>query len=410
MPWLFLSAAILLEVAGITAMKLSRGFAEPVPSLAVLGVLCACRPAAVILALKRLDLSVTYAIWSGVGTALAALIGVVYFREPLTPLKLASLALGGPGRRRALARRQANALTRARFPANIGAWTVSSARATASSGFAIFAGVFLVDGADRARCGRSASSSSRSGSAGSPISASARRARSLLRLMAMLAVPVAAIAAAFYAQAHGIGLLNNVAWPAWIKIVVALLALDLAIWAQHLASHKVPLFWRLHQVHHADRDIDVTTAVRFHPVEIGLSMVWKIVVVVPLGAAPLAVFLFEVILNACAMFNHANIALPAWLDRVLRLFVVTPDMHRVHHSVLRREHDSNYGFNLSVWDRLFRTYTAQPRSRPSRHDHRAHALSERSADAVRLVAAVAVSGSRNREPGNRNRGERRERL
>jgi sterol desaturase/sphingolipid hydroxylase (fatty acid hydroxylase superfamily) len=182
----------------------------------------------------------------------------------------------------------------------------------------------------------------------------------LLRLMAMLAVPVAAIAAALYAQSHQIGLLNQVAWPQWVKVVLALLVLDLAIWAQHLASHKIPIFWRLHQVHHADRDIDVTTAVRFHPVEIGLSMLWKIAVVVPLGASPLAVFLFEVILNACAMFNHANIALPAWFDRVLRLIVVTPDMHRVHHSVLRREHDSNYGFNLSVWDRLFRTYTAQP--------------------------------------------------
>ena len=182
----------------------------------------------------------------------------------------------------------------------------------------------------------------------------------LLRLMAMLATPAAAIAAAFYAQAHHIGLLNQVPWPQWIKVVVALLALDLAIWAQHLASHKIPIFWRLHQVHHADRDIDVTTAVRFHPVEIGLSMLWKIAVVVVLGASPLAVFLFEVILNACAMFNHANIALPAWFDRLLRLIVVTPDMHRVHHSVLRREHDSNYGFNLSLWDRLFRTYTAQP--------------------------------------------------
>jgi sterol desaturase/sphingolipid hydroxylase (fatty acid hydroxylase superfamily) len=182
----------------------------------------------------------------------------------------------------------------------------------------------------------------------------------VLRLMAMLAVPVAAVAAAYYAEAHGIGLLNNVGWPAWLKTVVALLALDLAIWAQHLASHKVPLFWRLHQVHHADRDIDVTTAVRFHPVEIALSMLWKIVVVVPLGASPLAVFLFEVILNACAMFNHANVALPRRLDGALRLLVVTPDMHRVHHSVLRREHDANYGFNLSLWDRLFRTYVAQP--------------------------------------------------
>ena len=139
----------------------------------------------------------------------------------------------------------------------------------------------------------------------------------LLRLMAMLAVPIAAIAAAFYVEAHQIGLLNQVSWPYWIKVVVALLVLDLAIWAQHLASHKIPVFWRLHQVHHADRDIDVTTAVRFHPVEIGLSMLWKIVVVVVLGASPLAVFLFEVILNACAMFNHANIALPQAFDRHL---------------------------------------------------------------------------------------------
>jgi sterol desaturase/sphingolipid hydroxylase (fatty acid hydroxylase superfamily) len=185
-------------------------------------------------------------------------------------------------------------------------------------------------------------------------------ATALLRLMAMLAVPVAAIFAAFYAEQHRIGLLNQIAWPVWVKVTVSLLVLDLAIWAQHLASHKIPIFWRLHQVHHADRDIDVTTAVRFHPVEIALSMLWKIVVVVPLGAPPLAVFLFEVILNACAMFNHANIALPAWLDSALRLLMVTPDMHRVHHSVTWREHDSNYGFNLSVWDRLFGTYTAQP--------------------------------------------------
>lgn len=182
----------------------------------------------------------------------------------------------------------------------------------------------------------------------------------MLRGMAALAVPVAAVAAAYAAQARGVGLLNNVAWPDWVKLAVSLLVLDLAIWAQHIVSHKVPIFWRLHQVHHADRDIDVTTAVRFHPVEIALSMVWKIAVVVPLGAPPLAVFLFEVILNACAMFNHANIALPGRLDRVLRLFVVTPDMHRVHHSVLRREHDTNYGFNLSVWDRLFGTYLAEP--------------------------------------------------
>ena len=182
----------------------------------------------------------------------------------------------------------------------------------------------------------------------------------VLRLMALVAVPIAAVAAAFYASEHGLGLLNQLAWPGWVKLIVALLVLDLAIWFQHLVSHKVPIFWRLHQVHHADRDIDVTTAVRFHPVEIALSMLWKIAVVVPLGASPFAVFLFEVILNACAMFNHANIALPPWLDMVLRLFIVTPDMHRVHHSVLKSEHDRNYGFNLSLWDRLFRTYLAEP--------------------------------------------------
>jgi sterol desaturase/sphingolipid hydroxylase (fatty acid hydroxylase superfamily) len=182
----------------------------------------------------------------------------------------------------------------------------------------------------------------------------------LIRLMATAIVPIAAVAVAFYAEDHQIGLLNHAPWPAWVKVAVSLVLLDLAIWAQHLASHKIPVLWRLHKVHHADRDIDVTTAVRFHPIEIGLSMLWKIVVVLVLGAPPLAVFLFEVILNACAMFNHANVALPGWADAILRLVVVTPDMHRVHHSVRRREHDSNFGFNLSLWDRLFRTYTAQP--------------------------------------------------
>jgi sterol desaturase/sphingolipid hydroxylase (fatty acid hydroxylase superfamily) len=169
----------------------------------------------------------------------------------------------------------------------------------------------------------------------------------VLRVMAALAVPVAAVAAAFVAKDHQLGLLNQVDWPYWLRLLIALLVLDLAIWAQHLASHKVPLLWRLHQVHHADRDIDVTTAVRFHPIEIALSMLWKIAVVVPLGASPFAVFLFEVILNACAMFNHANIALPAGLDGTLRLLIVT---HR------------NYGFNLSVWDRLFGRYVAQPKA------------------------------------------------
>lgn len=182
----------------------------------------------------------------------------------------------------------------------------------------------------------------------------------IVRLMAMLAVPLAALAAAFWAESQGIGLFNWLDWPLWVEILVAVVVLDFAIWLQHLAAHKIPILWRLHQMHHADVDIDVTTAIRFHPIEIALSMIWKILWVIPLGAAPLAVLLFEVILNGCAMFNHANVALPGWLDRALRLVIVTPDMHRVHHSVEQREHDSNYGFNLSIWDRLFATYTAQP--------------------------------------------------
>jgi sterol desaturase/sphingolipid hydroxylase (fatty acid hydroxylase superfamily) len=182
----------------------------------------------------------------------------------------------------------------------------------------------------------------------------------LVRVMASLAVPLAAVAAAFYAEVHGLGLFNRLDWPAWLEVLISIAALDLALWLQHLASHKVGLLWRLHQMHHADVDIDVTTALRFHPIEIALSMLWKIVWVLVLGAAPVAVLLFEVILNGCAMFNHANVALPRALDAMLRLFIVTPDMHRVHHSVVCGEHDSNYGFNLSLWDRAFGTYTAQP--------------------------------------------------
>lgn len=182
----------------------------------------------------------------------------------------------------------------------------------------------------------------------------------LVRAMAALSVPLAAVAAAYYAEEHGVGLFNSVAWPVWAEIAVALAALDFALWLQHLASHKVTLLWRLHQMHHADVDIDVTTAIRFHPLEIGLSMLWKICVVVALGISPLAVLLFEIILNGSSMFNHANVALPQQLDSLLRQAIVTPDMHRVHHSIVHREHDSNYGFNLSIWDRIFGTYTPQP--------------------------------------------------
>jgi len=170
----------------------------------------------------------------------------------------------------------------------------------------------------------------------------------------------AAVLAAIDASERGIGLFNTIAWPAWAEVLVAFVLLDLAIWLQHLISHKIPILWRLHRVHHADRDIDVTTAIRFHPIEIALSMLLKIALVYALGASIVAVVIFEVVLNGVAMFNHANVRLGR-ADRWLRLAVVTPDMHRVHHSIDRREHDANYGFNLSIWDRLLRTYVAVPR-------------------------------------------------
>ncbi|KIC48085.1 sterol desaturase family protein [Tateyamaria sp. ANG-S1] len=180
-----------------------------------------------------------------------------------------------------------------------------------------------------------------------------------IRIMAFL-LPVLAVGAAIDASTQGWGLFNALSLPVWIEIVVAILILDFIIWAQHLITHKVPLLWRLHRVHHADVDMDVTTAIRFHPIEIGLSMLIKIGAVYLLGPAALAVILFEIILNGTAMFNHANIRLPLWLDAIVRRVLVTPDMHRVHHSVHRHEHDSNYGFSLSIWDRMFGTYIAQP--------------------------------------------------
>ena len=180
-----------------------------------------------------------------------------------------------------------------------------------------------------------------------------------LRALA-LAVPFLAVGAAVDAWTQGWGLFNRLDWPVLWEMVASLLILDFAIWAQHLITHKVPLFWRFHRVHHADRDLDVTTGLRFHPVEILASMGVKIGLVYVLGPQAVAVVLFEIILNGTALFNHANLRLPLALDRVLRLVLVTPDMHRVHHSVHRLEHDSNYGFALSVWDRIFGTYRAQP--------------------------------------------------
>lgn len=175
-----------------------------------------------------------------------------------------------------------------------------------------------------------------------------------------LAFPILAVGVAVAALQRGWGLLAWLPLPAWLEILVTIAVLDAAIYAQHVVFHHVPILWRLHRMHHADLDFDVTTGARFHPVEILLSMAIKMGGVVVLGAHPAGVVLFEVLLNATAMFNHGNMRLPPSVDRWLRWIVVTPDMHRVHHSWLRAETDSNFGFNLPWWDRLFRTYRDQP--------------------------------------------------
>ena len=176
-----------------------------------------------------------------------------------------------------------------------------------------------------------------------------------------LVFPVAAMGLAVYAETNGWGLLNAWDVPTAVAIVASVLALDLTIYFQHVMFHAVPALWRLHQVHHADIEFDVTTALRFHPIEILLSMVVKLSIVAALGPPAVAVLIFEVLLNGTAMFNHANVRLPKRLDAVLRLVLVTPDMHRVHHSIYPSETNSNFGFNLPWWDMLLGTYTAQPR-------------------------------------------------
>ena len=175
--------------------------------------------------------------------------------------------------------------------------------------------------------------------------------------------PITAIAVATYALDRGYGLLGLIPWalPLWVEIIIGVVILDFLIYAQHVLSHRVPVLWRFHKVHHADRDIDVTTGIRFHPVEALFSMLYKCSFILLLGPIPLAVFFFEVLLNGSAMFNHANVKLPLWLDKALRLVIVTPDSHRVHHSTIPSETNSNYGFFLSIWDRIFKTYTAQPK-------------------------------------------------
>jgi sterol desaturase/sphingolipid hydroxylase (fatty acid hydroxylase superfamily) len=180
----------------------------------------------------------------------------------------------------------------------------------------------------------------------------------ILRLL----FPAAAVGMAVFANEQGWGLFNHYDVPFAAAIVLSVVAMDFVIYLQHVLVHAVPILWRLHRVHHADVDFDVTTGARFHPIEIILSMLVKFATIMVLGPPVVAVIIFEVVLNATAMFNHSNVRIPKGIDRVVRWLVVTPDMHRVHHSVERDETDSNFGFNLPWWDRLFGTYRDQPRA------------------------------------------------
>lgn len=179
-------------------------------------------------------------------------------------------------------------------------------------------------------------------------------------LVLRLLTPVLAFFVAVWAQQRGLGLFNMVSAPGWLAVAISLLALDMTIYWQHRLMHVVPVLWRLHRLHHTDLALDVTSGVRFHPLEIVFSLAVKVGAVVLLGAPPLAVLAFEVLLSSFSLFTHTNLALPLPLDRVLRWLVVTPDMHRIHHSVLRDEHDRNFGFNASWWDRLFGSYRDAP--------------------------------------------------
>lgn len=179
-------------------------------------------------------------------------------------------------------------------------------------------------------------------------------------LFVRIIFPTTAVGVALVAESKGWGLFHVMALPAWAAVVLGVILLDLAIYLQHVLVHAVPALWRLHRMHHADLEFDVTTGARFHPFEILLSMVLKLMVITALGVPAVAVLVFEVLLNATAMFNHSNVRIPTRFDRVLRLIVVTPDMHRIHHSVVPKETNSNFGFNLPWWDRLFGTYRAEP--------------------------------------------------
>ncbi|MDN3679139.1 sterol desaturase family protein [Vibrio tapetis subsp. quintayensis] len=179
-------------------------------------------------------------------------------------------------------------------------------------------------------------------------------------LILAIIMPLMAIDVALLAQQHGLGLFNLTSLPLWLNIILSVVLLDATIYFQHRLFHTTPWLWRLHRMHHADQDIDVTTGARFHPIEILLSMAIKMAAVVVFGVSPIAVLIFEVVLNASAMFNHSNAKLNLPIDKWLRRVIVTPDMHRVHHSVIVKETNSNYGFFLSIWDRMFGSYCGQP--------------------------------------------------
>ncbi|MCK5874129.1 MAG: sterol desaturase family protein [Alcanivoracaceae bacterium] len=179
-------------------------------------------------------------------------------------------------------------------------------------------------------------------------------------LVVRMVFPLAAVGIALMAAERSWGLFNQVSLPGWLEILLSFVLLDVLIYFQHRVFHRLPWLWRLHRMHHADLEFDVTTGLRFHPLEILISMLIKVGAVLLLGAPAIAVLAFEVVLNATALFNHGNVRIPAGVDRVIRLFIVTPDMHRVHHSIIKQETNSNYGFNVPWWDRLFRTYRAEP--------------------------------------------------
>ena len=176
-----------------------------------------------------------------------------------------------------------------------------------------------------------------------------------------IAIPLIAIVAAVDVSNGKMGLFNIINFPIWIEIILTVIILDFIIWGQHLLSHKIPFVWRFHRMHHTDRDLDVTTAVRFHPFEIIFSMFIKITSIYILGASAFAVIIFEIMLNEMAMFNHANLRIPFRIENILRKFIVTPDLHRIHHSIYIDEHNKNFGFSLSIWDKIFKCYLDQPR-------------------------------------------------